>query len=46
LAWTNWPLYAEGLFARGSADYAIAKSLGGNFLRVLEANQPARELRV
>ncbi len=46
LAWTNWPLYTVGLVTRGYSDDDIAKILGGNFLRVLEANQPAREVQV
>ena len=46
LAWTNWPLYTVGLVMRGYSDDDVAKILSGNFLRVLEANRPAREVRV
>ena len=45
LAWTNWPLYTVGLVTRGFSDDDVEKILGGNFLRVLEANRPAKEVR-
>lgn len=45
LAWTNWPLYTVGLVTRGYSDDDIAAILSGNFLRVLEANRPEREVR-
>ncbi|HRU05087.1 MAG TPA: membrane dipeptidase [Candidatus Brocadiia bacterium] len=45
LAWTNWPLYTVGLVCRGFSDREIEAILGGNFLRVLEANRPAEEVR-
>ena len=44
LAWTNWPLYTVGLVMRGYTDEDIAKILGGNFLRVLDANRPSEEV--
>lgn len=40
LSWINWPLYTVGLVTRGYTDDQIAKIQGGNFLRVLAANQP------
>jgi len=46
LAWTNWPLYTVGLVTRGYSDEDIVKILGRNFLRVLEANRPAEEVRI
>jgi membrane dipeptidase len=46
LAWTNWPLYTVGLVKRGYSDEDIEEILSGNFLRVLEANRPEREVRV
>lgn len=46
LAWTNWPLYTVGLVTRGFSEEEIAKILSGNFLRVLQANRPDREVRV
>jgi len=46
LAWTNWPLFTVGLVSRGYSDEDIEKVLSGNFLRVLEANRPEREVRV
>jgi membrane dipeptidase len=46
LAWTNWPLYTVGLVTRGYDDDDIAKILGGNFLRVLDANRPEEEVRL
>jgi len=45
LAWTNWPLYTVGLVCRGFSESEIEGILGGNFLRVLEANRPAEEVR-
>ncbi len=45
LAWTNWPLYTVGLVKRGYSDDEIAKILGENFFRVLEANRPEAEVR-
>lgn len=45
LAWTNWPLYTVGLVTRGYSDDDIEKILGKNFLRVLDANRPEKELR-
>ena len=39
LAWTNWPLYTVGLVTRGYSDEDIEKIVGGNLLRVLEANE-------
>lgn len=46
LAWTNWPLYTVGLVMRGYSDKDIEKILGGNFMRVLEANRPREEVRL
>jgi len=46
LAWTNWPLFTVGLVSRGYSDEDIERILSGNFLRVLEANRPEREVRV
>ena len=46
LVWTNWPLYTVGLVTRGYSDDDIASILSGNFLRVLEANRPEREVRL
>ncbi len=45
LAWTNWPLYTVGLVQRGYSDQDIARILGGNLLRVLDANRPEQEYR-
>lgn len=45
LAWTNWPLYTVGLVTRGYSDSDIEKILGKNFLRVLDANRPEKEVR-
>lgn len=39
LAWTNWPLYTVGLVMRGYSDADVAKVLGENLMRVLEANR-------
>ena len=39
IAWINWPLFTVGLVVRGFSDEDIAKILGQNFLRVLDANQ-------
>lgn len=44
LAWTNWPLYTVGLVMRGYSDEEIEKILGGNFLRVLDATRPKKEV--
>jgi membrane dipeptidase len=38
LAWTNWPLFTVGMVQRGYSDQTIQKILGGNVLRVLQAN--------
>jgi len=38
LAWTNWPMFTVGLVQRGHSDDVIQKIIGGNVLRVLEAN--------
>ena len=46
LAWTNWPLYTVGLVMRGYSDGDIQKILGGNLMRVLDANRPEVEVRV
>lgn len=46
LAWTNWPLYTVGLVTRGYSDDDIANILSDNFLRVLDANRPKREVRM
>jgi membrane dipeptidase len=46
LAWTNWPLITVGLVMRGHKDETIRKIIGGNLLRVLDANRPAREVRI
>jgi membrane dipeptidase len=42
LAWTNWPLFTVGLVKRGYRDQDIRRIIGGNLLRVLEANEPAK----
>ncbi len=44
LAWTNWPLYTVGLVVRGYSDEDAARILGGNLMRVLEANCPAETI--
>ncbi len=41
IAWTNWPLFTLGMVMRGHSDDAIRKVLGGNVMRVLQANTPA-----
>ncbi len=46
LAWTNWPLFTVGLVMRGYSDNDIQKILGGNLLRVMEANEPTGYLSV
>ena len=46
LAWTNWPLYTVGLVTRGYSDEDIEAIVGGNLLRVLQANRPACETAV
>lgn len=46
LTWTNWPLYIVGLVQCGFSDEAIAKIVGGNLCRVLEANRPEGEKEV
>ncbi len=38
LEWTNWPLFTVGLVQRGYSDSDIRKIIGGNVLRVAEAN--------
>jgi membrane dipeptidase len=38
IAWTNWPLFTLGMIMRGHSDDTIRKVIGGNMLRVLEAN--------
>jgi len=49
LAWTNWPLITVGLVQRGFSDEEIALILGGNMLRVAQANvadvQPSLKTR-
>lgn len=39
LSWTNWPLFTVGMVMRGYSDETIRKILGGNLLRVVEANE-------
>ena len=41
VAWTNWPLFTLGMVMRGHSDDAIRQVLGGNVMRVLQANTPA-----
>jgi membrane dipeptidase len=41
ICWTNWPIFTIGLVTRGHSDEAIRKILGGNVLRVLQANAVA-----
>ena len=41
VAWTNWPLFTLGMVMRGHSDDAIRQVLGGNVLRVLQANTHA-----
>jgi membrane dipeptidase len=38
IAWTNWPLFTLGMVMRGHSDEAIRQVLGGNVMRVLQAN--------
>ncbi len=38
VAWTNWPLFTLGMIMRGHSDDAIRQVLGGNVMRVLQAN--------
>jgi membrane dipeptidase len=38
IAWSNWPLFTLGMIMRGHSDDAIRKVIGGNMLRVLQAN--------
>ena len=38
LAWTNWPLLTVGLVQRGHSEETIRRILGGNALRVCQAN--------
>jgi membrane dipeptidase len=38
VAWTNWPLFTLGMVMRGHSDDAIRQVLGGNVMRVLQAN--------
>ncbi len=38
VAWTNWPLFTLGMIMRGHSDEVIRQVIGGNMLRVLEAN--------
>jgi membrane dipeptidase len=39
IAWSNWPLFTLGMIMRGHSDDDIRKVIGGNMLRVLEANK-------
>jgi membrane dipeptidase len=41
VAWTNWPLFTLGMVMRGHSDEAIRQVLGGNVMRVLQANTAA-----
>ena len=41
VAWTNWPLFTLGMVMRGYSDEAIRLVLGGNVMRVLQANTAA-----
>jgi membrane dipeptidase len=41
LAWTNWPLLTVGLVQRGHSEETIRRILGGNALRVCQANAAA-----
>lgn len=43
MAWTNWPLFTVGMVQRGFSDEDIAKIIGGNVLRVVDAVLHARE---
>jgi len=38
IEWTNWPLFTVGLVQKGYPDSDIRKIIGGNVLRVAEAN--------
>jgi membrane dipeptidase len=38
IAWSNWPLFTLGMIMHGHSDDAIRKVIGGNMLRVLQAN--------
>lgn len=38
IAWSNWPLFTLGMIIRGHSDESIRKVIGGNMLRVLQAN--------
>jgi membrane dipeptidase len=38
IAWTNWPLFTLGMVMRGHSDEVIRQVLGGNVMRVLQAN--------
>lgn len=42
LAWTNWPLFTVGMVQRGFSEETIRKIVGGNLLRVVEANETHR----
>lgn len=42
MVWTNWPLFTVGLVKRGYGDSDIQKIIGGNALRVVNANFPTR----
>jgi membrane dipeptidase len=46
MAWTNWPLFTVGMVQRGHSDADIRKILGGNVLRVLQANAGDRPAAV
>ena len=41
VAWTNWPLFTLGMIQRGHSDDTIRQVLGGNVMRVLQANTVA-----
>jgi microsomal dipeptidase-like Zn-dependent dipeptidase len=40
--YANLPVYVAGLLKRGMHEPEVAQLLGGNFLRVFAAVQPAR----
>ena len=42
MAWTNFPLFTVGMVQRGFSDDEIRSVLGGNVLRVLQANWDQR----